>query len=104
MGAAMVPILTSVATSVAGSIVSSAFKPDAPEPVAPPPPPAPVVTPVAPEPVEPKVTKAAAIPVIDQEAARIRNLKRRKAASQQKLTAAFKEDEEISLTKSLLGE
>jgi len=103
MGAAVVPIIA----SVAGSVLSSALapsKPSAPAAIQQAIPQA-APEPEAPEPVVSKAEDLGEEPVVDTEAARVRAAKRRKSAEDRRLFALGEDnDETVILTKSLLGE
>jgi hypothetical protein len=97
--AAVAPVFKALAP-VVGTLLSGGGSAPAPAPT--PAAPAPAPAPVAPEPT---VKEAAESPVIDTEAARVRAVKRRKAAESDRLFALSSEDDSaVILTKSLLGE
>lgn len=93
-GAAIVPLLT----TIAGSVVSSVLAPKQSSPDLPAPPP------VAEAPEVPKVAEADEAPVVDTEAARARAAARRRNAEQARLFSLGSQDDDATvLTKSLLG-
>lgn len=90
MGAAFVPIITSVVSSLAGSLFAPS-PPTPPQPAPPPPPPEPPKE-------EPKREPEGAV---DEEVLKQRSLRRRRAASQQTALGSGKAD---TTQKTLLGE
>jgi hypothetical protein len=109
MGSLFVPLLTSILPTILGSFLA----PEAPQPqqapAAPQPAPAPIAPQVAPEAPAPVKSEVPEIsrqePVIDQEASRVRAVKRRTAAKDRQLFALSQEDDSATiLTKSLLGD
>jgi hypothetical protein len=90
MGAAALPVVTAVAPSLIGGVFSLLTQPDEPDIPAPPPPPSPEPT------VEPEGA-------LDEEAARIRAIKRRKTQLTPSLGLELNQDV-VTKQKTLLGE